>query len=105
MLLDADLLRSILAESNRVLCAGVAGMSDTRRSNEVDKRGGGDGMAYLNAAQDVVIFLCNAHQLLFTTVLVQRLGRRQRLLHVYSLRVRHDVRHALKQQIIGALDG
>ena len=62
-------------------------------------------MAYLNAAQDVVIFLCNAHQLLFTTILVQRLGRRQRLLHVYSLRVRHDVRHALQQQIIGALDG
>ncbi len=64
-----------------------------------------DGMLYLNAAQDIVIFLCNAHQFLFTTVLVQRLGRRQRLLHVYSLRVRHDVRHALKQQIIGALDG
>ena len=59
----------------------------------------------LNATQDVVVFFCDAHQLLFTAIFVKGLGRRQRLLHVHSLRMRHDVRHALQQQIIRALYG
>ena len=58
----------------------------------------------LNAAQNVVILLCDAHQLLFAAVFVQGLGRRQRLLHVHSLGMRHDMRHALQQQIIRSLD-
>ena len=59
----------------------------------------------LNSSQNVVIFLCNAHQLLFAAILVQRLGRRQGLFHVHRLRVRHDVGHALQQQVICAFDG
>ena len=67
-------------------------------------RAGGEGLN-LNAAQDVVILFCDAHQLLFAAIFVQGFGRRQRLLHIHSLGMRHDMRHALQQQIIRALDG
>ena len=66
-------------------------------------RAGGEGLN-LNAAQDVVILFCDAHQLLFAAIFVQGFGRRQRLLHIHSLGMRHDMRHALQQQIIRSLD-